>query len=577
MGAQPGGNIPAPSRQLPARTLTKSRVGSLHYWRDLLFLVAMSEGDDQRVSTKATSIVGLAVLCSRLLGLIREMVIASLFGASRNMDAFLTAFRAPNMLRDLFAEGALSTAFVTTFSRRIATEGDQSAWRLASKVATLTLVFMSAITLLGILFAPFIIGIIAPGFPAEKAALTILLTRIMFPFILLVSLAALVMGMLNAKNVFGVPALASSFFNIGSIVGGVAFCYWLDPQADWRHPHFGERGLVGLALGTLLGGLLQLVVQFPAAAKVGFRFILDFSWRDPGVRTVLALMAPATIAASAVQVNVAVNSGFASTLGNGPITWLNIAFRLMQLPLGVFGVAVATVTLPLVSRSAAMGNTREFRGALAHAMRLVMLLTIPSAIGLIILAEPIIRLIYQHGRFTAEATTQTAAALRFYALGLAGYAGVKVLAPAFYAINKRHLPMFVSLLSIAVNFGLNWFFTFHLGLGHRGLALSTSFVAITNFLLLYAMMRRHTGRLETGVMLATLGKLVVAGAVLAAVCFAAQRLLFQATGPVSVWKLAIEVFVTIAIGAGGFFTSAYLLRIAEVQDVVTIARRKLKL
>jgi putative peptidoglycan lipid II flippase len=532
--------------------------------------------EEKRVSTKATSIVGLAVLCSRVLGLVREMVIAALFGASRNMDAFLTAFRAPNMLRDLFAEGALSTAFVTTFSRRIATEGDESAWRLASKVATLTLVFMSAITLLGILFAPAVIGILAPGFPAEKAALTILLTRIMFPFILLVSLAALVMGMLNAKNVFGVPAMASSFFNIGSIVGGVAFCYWLDPQVDWGHPHFGERGLVGLALGTLLGGLLQMLVQFPSASRVGFRFRFDFNWRDPGVRTILALMGPATIAASAVQVNVAVNSGFASTLGNGPITWLNIAFRLMQLPLGVFGVAVATVTLPLVSRSAALGNTQEFRGALAHAMRLVMLLTIPSAIGLMILPEPIIRLIYQHGRFTAVATTQTAAALRFYAIGLAGYAGVKVLAPAFYAINKRHLPMFVSLFSIAVNFALNWLFTFHLGLGHRGLALSTSAVAMTNFLLLYAMMRHHTGRLETGAMLATLGKISLAGVVLAAICFGAERFLLPAAEHGSQLKLIFAVLITIAVGSGAFFGTAYLLRVAEVHDVVTVVRRRLK-
>ena len=533
--------------------------------------------EDKRVSTKATTIVGLAVMCSRVLGLIREMVIAALFGASRNMDAYLTAFRAPNMLRDLFAEGALSTAFVTTFSRRIATEGDQSAWRLASKVATLTLVFMSAITLLGIVFAPFVIDILAPGFPAEKAALTIQLTRIMFPFILLVSLAALVMGMLNAKDVFGIPALASSFFNIGSIVGGVALCYWLDPQANWRHPHFGERGLVGLAIGTLLGGLLQLLVQFPSASRVGFRFKFDFDWRDPGVRTILGLMAPATIAASAVQVNVAVNSGFASTLGNGPITWLNIAFRLMQLPLGVFGVAVATVTLPLISRSAALGNTQEFRGALAHAMRLVMLLTIPSAIGLIILAEPIIALIYQHGRFTAAATVQTAAALRFYALGLAGYAGVKVLAPAFYALDKRHLPMIVSLISIAVNFGLNWLFTFHLGLGHRGLALSTSFVAMTNFLLLYTMMRRHTGRLETGTMLATLSKIALAGAVLAGICLFAQHIFFPKPTKGGEMKLIAEVMLTIAVGAGAFFGCAYLLRVAEVEDVVTVVRRKLKL
>ncbi|HEY1770145.1 MAG TPA: murein biosynthesis integral membrane protein MurJ [Chthoniobacterales bacterium] len=536
----------------------------------------MATEKGQRVSTRATSVVGVAVLCSRLLGLVRETVIAGLFGASKNMDAYLTAFRAPNMLRDLFAEGALSTAFVTTFSRRIATEGDQSAWRLASKMATLTLVFMSAVTVLGVIFAPFVIDVLAPGFAPEKAALTIQLTRIMFPFILLVSLAALVMGMLNAKNVFGMPALASSFFNVGSIVGGVALCYWFDPQPNWRHPHFGERGLVGLAIGTLLGGLLQLIVQFPSVYRVGFRFRPDFHWRDSGVRTILGLMGPATIAASAVQVNVAVNSGFASSLGNGPITWLNIAFRLMQLPLGVFGVAIATVTLPLVSRSAAVGNTNEFRGALAHAMRLVMLLTIPSAIGLVILAEPIISVIYQHGRFTALATAQTAAALQFYALGLVGYAGVKVLAPAFYALDKRHLPMIVSLISIAVNFGLNWLFTFHLGLGHRGLALSTSFVALTNFLLLYFLMRRHTGRLETGAMLSSLGKIALAGAVLGAICWFAHARFFPDVTRLSEWKRIIDLLVTIVLGIGAFFGTAYLLRITELHETLELVLKRFR-
>src|SRR5882762_3403920 len=331
----------------------------------------MLASGNERISTRATGVVGIAILCSRVLGLIREVVIAALFGATKNMDAFLTAFRAPNMLRDLFAEGALSTAFITTFSKRIATEGDASAWRLASKVATLTVVFMSAVTLLGILFAPQLIDVMTWwSWSPEKTAITILLTRIMFPFILLVSLAALVMGMLNAKHVFGMPAMASSFFNLGSIIGGVALCYWLDPQPDWRHPHFGERGLVGLSIATLIGGFLQLIVQFPALRRVGFRFRPDFNWRDPGVRTILVLMGPATIAASAVQVNVAVNSGFASALGDGPMTWLNIAFRLMQLPLGLFGVAVATVTLPLVSRSAAVGNMDEFRAILARGIRL---------------------------------------------------------------------------------------------------------------------------------------------------------------------------------------------------------------
>ncbi len=531
--------------------------------------------EPQRVSTRATGIVGIAILCSRVLGLIREVVFAALFGAGRNLDAFLMAFRVPNMLRDLFAEGALSTAFITTFSKKIATEGDASAWRLASKVATLTVVFMSAVTLLGILFAPQLIQLMTWGsWSPEKTAITILLTRIMWPFILLVSLAALVMGMLNAKHVFGMPAMASSFFNLGSIVGGVALCYWFDPQIDWRHPHFGERGLIGLAIGTLIGGLLQLIVQFPPLRRVGFKFRPDFNWRDPGVRIILALMGPATIAASAVQINVLVNSGFAARLGDGPVSWLNIAFRLMQLPLGIFGVAVATVTLPLISRSAAVGNTAGFRSALAHSIRLVLLLTIPAAIGLIILAEPIIRLIYEHGRFTPAATEQTAVALRFYAIGLAGYSADKVLAPAFYALDRRYIPMFVTMTSIAINFCLNWFFTFYLNWGHRGLAFSTSMVAITNFLLLYSMMRHYTGRLETGTMLLTVGKLLIAGAVLAGICWLAWRSFFATHAHVSVWQNAIAIVITIVVGAAAFFSAAYLLRVAEVQDVVDLVRRK---
>jgi putative peptidoglycan lipid II flippase len=535
----------------------------------------MTATGTQRISARATGVVGVAILCSRVLGLIREVVFAAMFGASRNMDAFLTAFRAPNMLRDLFAEGALSTAFVTTFSRRIVTEGERSAWDLASKVATLALVFMSAISLLGVVFAPVLIDILAPGFPAEKAELTVLLTRIMFPFILLVSLAALVMGMLNARHVFGPPAIASAFFNLGSIIGGVTLCYWLDPQPDWRHPHFGERGLVGLSIATLIGGLLQLAVQLPSLRRVGFRFHPDFKWRDPGVRTILGMMGPAMIAASAVQVNVAVNSIFASGLGDGPIAWLNIAFRLMQLPLGIFGVAVATVTLPLVSRSAAVGNTSEFRSALAHSVRLVLLLTIPAAIGLIILAEPIIQLIYQHGRFTHEATIQTAAALRCYAIGLAGYSADKVLAPAFYALDKRHLPMFVSLTSIAVNFSLNWFFTFHLHLGHRGLALSTSLVAITNFFFLYSMMRHYTKRLETGAMLKTIGKLLLAGSVLAVICWVASSFFFMRYPHAPGWQNLLVLLITIVCGAGAFFSAAYLLHVAEVHDVVDLLQRRI--
>src|SRR6478672_5729846 len=530
----------------------------------------MAEAADRRMSTRATGVVGIAILSSRVLGLIRETVFAGLFGAGKNLDAFIAAFRAPNLLRDLFAEGALSTAFITTFSEKIAKGSDADAWKLANKVATLTTIFMSIVSLLGIFLTPLLMQVLAPGFAATpgKMELTIKLARIMFPFIGLVSLAALVMGMLNAKNVFGMPAMASTFFNLGSIIGGVTLGWWFDP-------HFGARSLIGLSIGTLIGGLWQLTAQFPSLRLVGYRFRSDFSWRDPGVRTVLTLMGPAVIAASAVQVNVLINSGFAARLGDGPVSWLNIAFRLMQLPLGIFGVAIATVTLPLVSRSAALGNKAEFRGALAHALRLVMLLTIPSAIGLVILAEPIIALIYQHGRFTSASTFQTAEALRFYAIGLVGYSAVKVLAPAFYALDKRNLPMLVSLLSIGLNVALNWFFTFRLDLGHRGLALSTSLVALTNFLILYAMMRRYVGRLETGVMLQTLVKLFVAGALLAGICFAAQYFHFV-SAEWNLWRKALGLTITIAAGAAIFFGAAYLLRVDEVREVVGLVRRRFR-
>jgi putative peptidoglycan lipid II flippase len=528
----------------------------------------MTAMQERRMSTRATGIVGIAILCSRVLGLIREQVFAGLFGAGKNLDAFLMAFRLPNLLRDLFAEGALSTAFITTFSGKIATEGDESAWRLANKVATLTAVFMSGVTLLGILFAPQLVDLLTWGsWPPDKTALTILLTRIMWPFMLLVSLAALVMGILNAKHVFGPPAMASSYFNLGSIIGGVAIGWWLDP-------HFGARSLTGLAIGTLIGGAWQLIAQFPSLHRVGYKYRADFQWRDEGVRTVLGLMAPAVIAASAVQVNVLVNSGFAASLGNGPVSWLNIAFRLMQLPLGIFGVAIGTVTLPLISKSAAIGNIDEFRTILARGMRLAFLLTIPSAIGLAMLASPIISVIYQHGRFTAEMTRQTASALQFYAVGLVSYAVLKVLTPAFYAIGKRNTPMVVSFLAIGTNLFLNWLFTFRLGWGHRGLAFSTSLVATINFLLLYALMWRHMRRLETRRMLAGLGKICVAGMLLALVCWAANYWWLDAWEQLRFFKKLCVLLAAILVSLITFFGAAFLLRVDEVQDLVDLVRRR---
>ena len=522
----------------------------------------------QKISTRAAGVVGLAVMCSRLLGLVREQILNALF-VSGTLSLFYTAFRMPNLLRDLFAEGALSTAFITTFSKKIATEGDGAAWKLANKIGTMTLVCMSVISVLGIIFSGPLVRIAAGGFQGEDALLTARLTAVMFPFILLVSLAAQVMGMLNAKNVFGWPAMASSFFNIGSILGGIALAWRIDP-------HFGPGALMGLAIGTLIGGLLQLVVQLPVLWGIGYRPKLDFGWRDEGVRTVLRLMAPAVIAASAVQVNVMVNTSFATHCERGAVTWLSNAFRLMQLPLGLFGVAIGTVVLPLISRSAAAGNMRDFRSTLAHGMRLAFLLTIPSTVGLIFLARPIVSLLFEHHASTANDTSQAAAALQFYALGLAAYSGIKVLAPAFYAIDKRKTPMMVSFASIGLNLLLNWLFTFRMCLGHKGLALSTGFVALFNFSALYLLMWRETGVLESGLMAKTLGKLAVAGALLGLVCWAGEHWLLADWARLGFPLQCAYLFAVIAVGGAVFFATALVLQIEELDDLKALVKKKLR-
>jgi putative peptidoglycan lipid II flippase len=508
-------------------------------------------------------------MCSRVLGLAREQVCAALFGGGGAMDAFTAAFRIPNLLRDLFAEGALSTAFVTVFSKTAVGGDETSAWRLANKIATLTAVVLSLITVLGILSAPWLVAALAPGFDPAKAALTVTLTRVMYPFILLVSLAALVMGMLNARNVFGVPAMASSFFNLGSIVAGVLLGYWLDP-------HFGPHAILGLAIGTLVGGALQLFVQLPTLKRQGYRYQLDFHWRDPGVRAVLRLMGPSVIAASTTQVNVLVNSVFASELGDGPTFWLTVAFRLMQLPLGIFGVALGTVALPLLARMAATGNMVSFRSELARGMRLALLMTIPASVGLIVLAEPIISVLYQHGRFGVRETAESAGALRFYALGLCGYAALKVLVNAFYALDRRKTPMLVSFLAVGLNLLFNWVFTFRLHWGHLGLAFSTGCVATTNFVVLYALMYRQLGGLETRRMAVLLGKAAIAGAALAAVCAASTHWLLSDWAAQAFVRKTAALFATMTVGGLVFLGVGAALRIEELHEVIAAVKRRLR-
>ena len=513
--------------------------------------------------------VSLAIMASRVLGLARDQVFAALFGAGLQYDAFLTAFRIPNLLRDLFAEGALSAAFVTTFSHVLATKGEEEAFRLSNRAATALMLVLGVLCTIGWIVAPSIVYLLAPGFfdVPGKSELTILLTRIMIPFLLFIALAAQAMGILNARHRFGIPAIASAFFNIGSIFGGLFLGFAAGPLV-------GLSPIEGMAYGTLLGGFLQLAVQWPSLRRAGFSYRPMLSFTDPHVRQILRLMGPAVIGTAAVQINVFVNSNFASSIidpatgriGDGPVSWLNYAFRFVQFPIGAFGVAISTATLPLISASAAREQMDEFRRTLAHSLALVFLLCIPSAVGLAVLGQPIVGLIFEHGKFTPFDTVQTAGALGAYAIGLAGYAAVRVLAPAFYALDDARTPMLVSLGSVAVNYVMNALLVGPFG--HVGLAFSTSTVALVNFALLLLFMRRKLGRLEGRRLALSLLKICLASAIMAAAAWLASA---QLAAHLSLAGFALhlaQVAAAISLAVVVFYLGCRLLRVGEFNEAI---------
>lgn len=519
-------------------------------------------------------IISLAVMASRVLGLVRDQVFAIFFGAGLQYDAFLAAFRIPNLLRDLFAEGALSSAFVATFTQTLQSKGKEAAIRLSNRVATLIILCIAAISILAWIYTPAIVQVLAPGFFAVpgKAALTIELTRVMIPFLLLVALAAQAMGILNSLGVFGMPALASAFFNIGSILGGLFLGFLIGPA-------LGLSPIAGMAYGTLVGGFLQFAVQWPSLRSAGFSYRPMLDIVDPGVRQILRLMGPAIIGTAAVQINVFVNTNFASAIidpasgavVNGPVSWLNYAFRFMQFPIGVFGVAVATAVLPALSRSTSGPDYGEFRRTLEHALTLVFLLCIPSAVGLAVLGRPIVSLIFEHGKFTGFDTVQTANALAAYSVGLAGYAAVKVLSPAFYALNDARTPMLISLGSIVVNYVLN---SLLVGpFGHVGLAFSTSSVALVNFALLVVFMRRRLDGIGGRRLGLTALRICIAALPMAAAAWISSEI----ASALPLHHLALRlVQVIAAIGTAVivFYMSCRLLGVEELHEAVSAVAGK---
>jgi putative peptidoglycan lipid II flippase len=531
----------------------------------------MSAAEENRKAARATGKIGIAVMLSRVLGLLRDIFMVRLYGTSVLADCFNLAFKIPNLLRDLFAEGALSQAFVTTFSKRLKEENEESAWALANRVLSLATVVMSVVTLLGVLLAPWIVDLILSfadkSFGPEQRDLIVLLARIMYPFLLLVSLAALVMGMLNAKQVFGMPALSSCFFNLGCIIGGGAIGFWLDPQ-------WGEKSLIGISCGVLLGGIGQLVVQFPSLRRVGFRLRWDVLWSDAGVKKIIALMGPAMIAASAVQVNVMVNAMFATSTGEGGVSALNYAFRLMQLPIGVFGVAVATVTLPALSRAAVGGIGREFAPTLLRGVNLVTILVLPCAVGLGLLATPLVAVIFKGGDMHHPSTMMISSALQCYAYGLVCYSWIKIVQPAFYAIDKRWVPMAISFVSMVMNFALNWYFVRVMHWGHESLALTTSLIAALNFILLSATLRRFVDGMRWRSLLDTFWRCAIAAVVMGELCWFGNRFALSGMTSWAWWGKAAVLGVIIAVAAVVYFGLCYGLRVREARDCLGMLVRR---
>jgi putative peptidoglycan lipid II flippase len=501
-------------------------------------------------------------MASRILGLVRDQVLAYHFGADDAQDAFRVAFRIPNLVRDLFAEGAMSAAFVPTFTRELTREGRPRAWRLANSVVSALVLVTGLLVILGMVFAEPLVRLYAEGFEAVpgKIELTVFLARIMTPFLTMVAVAAVFMGMLNALGHFFVPALSPAMFNVATIVITVAFV----PFAE----RLGVQPIVLVAIATLVGGLGQLLIQWRPLANEGYSYRPALDVRDPSLGRVLLLMGPGTIGMAATQINVFVNTQFASNEGTGAISWLDYAFRVMYLPIGLFGVSIAAASTPALSRLAAQENKAMMQTTVASAIGLMLALNIPATLGLIALAVPITSLLFEHGRFTAADTAATARAVQFYAVGLVGYSIVRIVSPAFYALHRSRIPVVASIVTVAVNVVLN--IALVRAMGFAGLALGTSLAAIVNAILQLVMLRRELGGIEMRRIAMTFLKATLAALLMAAAAWAAD-LWLQANLPgTAIVMRGARVAGAISVALAVLSAAAWVLRLHEFEEARTM-------
>ncbi len=433
---------------------------------------------------KAAGLMSIATFISRILGFARDMIFAFYFGATGTSDTFFQAFKIPNLLRELLAEGSMSSAFIPVLTEYRERWGENEARRLVRITFTFILVVVGAICLLGVMFSPAIVTVIAPGFlgSPEKFSLTVLLTRIMFPFLLFVSLAALVMGALNTRKVFFIPALAPAMLNITLIMSIIWF------ESRTRQP------IIAAGIGVLVGGFVQFAFQLPSFFKNGYFLGIDATFRHPGLKKMFSLLVPATLALSVGQINIIVSSILASFLPQGSITYLFYSMRLIQFPIGIFGVAMGMAVLPTLSEHAVKGDLERLREDFSFALRLLFFIAVPSMAGLVALREPIVNLLFQRGQFDYAATRGTAQALLFYAVGIWSIVGVRVLTATFYSMQNTKTPVRIAMIGLASNLLLSLIL---MGpLMHSGLALANSLASFINFFLLSFFLRKKLKRID---------------------------------------------------------------------------------
>ncbi len=514
-----------------------------------------------RQIASAASIVGTATLLSRTLGFIRDMVFAWLFGAGMVADAFFAAFRIPSTLRELLGEGALSAAFIPAFTRTASRDGRAAAWTMASKVMGTLLVVLALLTAAGVLLAPWIARAIAFGFGQVpgKLELTATLLRIMFPYILMVGLAALFMAILNSLGHFLTPALSPTVLNVVIIAAALLVA----PRASVP--------VIPIAIAVVLGGVGQLVIQIPAAVRLGWQPAIRVAPRDAAVREIGRLMLPGVAGLAITQINVFVGTLLASLLPQGSVAAIGYAFRLVQYPIGIVGVSIATGALPVMSQAMARGAVDDLKQALRDSLRLGVFLALPALVGLIVFRVPIVGILFERGAFTRSATTLTASILGAYAIGLVFYIANRILAPAFYAMRDTWTPMATGVVAVGVNIASSLLLMG--SLGAVGLALATAAASLSNCLQLVWRLRARIGLLGGRVMLRAAGRAALACAPMAAWGIAA-RLWWDAMAAPSLAGRVGALICQVGVAGAVFVVGARLLRCEELGWAWDLVRRR---